>query len=223
MSKGFCYKTLENYNVPRDQLKSFCKYGSKAGYYNISNSRGICNDGQCRAKENFQPIPSTAWQQPAAVRGTWNQVKGLYELNPQSNSCVSWNGRNQEGYDTRPRAPQQHNALPRGRGPLAQLSVSDSSTGPPHSRLGGQSSVGGAPNTCDAKNPVLGLCGNVMGLPPGSPGACVPCVDGCVCFMPGRGVFPHPDGPHPQYCSFGDSVGMCMAKDPNVASPEMRI
>ena len=79
MSKSFCYKTLETYDLPRDQLKSFCKYGSKSGYYNISNTRGICNGGQCRTRENFQPIPSTAWQQPAAVRGTWNQVKGLYE------------------------------------------------------------------------------------------------------------------------------------------------
>ena len=95
MSKGFCYKTLENYDVPRDQLKSLCKYDSKAGYYNISSNRGICNSGQCRTRENFQPTP---WQQPAAVRGTWNQVKGLYELNPQSNSCVSWHGGNRENY-----------------------------------------------------------------------------------------------------------------------------
>ena len=100
MSKSFCYKTFENYNVPRDQVKSFCKSGAKSGYYNISSTRGICNDGQCRVKENFEPIPSTAWQQPAAVRGTWNQVKGLYELNPQSNSCVGWRGGNQEGYES---------------------------------------------------------------------------------------------------------------------------
>lgn len=95
MSKGFCYKTLENYDIPRDQLKSLCKYNSKAGYYNISSNRGICNSGQCRTRENFQPTP---WQQPAAVRGTWNQVKGLYELNPQRNSCVSWRGGNRENY-----------------------------------------------------------------------------------------------------------------------------
>jgi len=88
--KSFCYKTLETYDVPRNQLKSFCKSGAKSGYYNISNTRGICNDGQCRVKENFQPIPASEWQQPAAVRGTWDQVKGLYELNPQTNSCVSY-------------------------------------------------------------------------------------------------------------------------------------
>ena len=62
MSKGFCYKTFETYDVPRNQLKSFCKYGSKAGYYNISNTRGVCNGGQCRTLENYQPTP---WQQPA--------------------------------------------------------------------------------------------------------------------------------------------------------------
>ena len=240
--KSFCYKTLETYDKPRDQLKSFCRDGGNSGYYNISSTRGICNDdGDCRVKENFQsgnqpasknlcqpiayddskgskcksgvcknccgkwtdddpalartfcdlclnaplppvstrtaapcqwtdytcgsesadvpalegercdhvkpkmppsvcrisndkvslrcmtpsvcrggaaydpsgcgwsggtppptqenfqPIPSTAWQQPASVRGTWDQVEGLYELNPQSNSCVSdW--KNREGY-----------------------------------------------------------------------------------------------------------------------------
>ena len=99
--KGFCYKTLENYNVPRDQLKSFCKYNSKSGYYNISNTRGICNNGQCRTRENFQALSSTAWQQPAAVRGNWNQVKGLYELNPQSNSCVSYSAQNPATVGTR--------------------------------------------------------------------------------------------------------------------------
>ena len=52
--KSFCYKTFENYDKPRDQLKSFCKSGAKSGYYNISSTRGICNDGQCRVKENFQ-------------------------------------------------------------------------------------------------------------------------------------------------------------------------
>ena len=116
MSKGFCYKTLETYDLPRDQLKSFCKHGSKPGYYNISNTRGICNDGQCRARENFQAKKSEnqsgpckdrenhCGQYPAAVHANshlsreqqWDQVKGLYELNPQSNSCVSWRG-NQEG------------------------------------------------------------------------------------------------------------------------------
>ena len=92
--KSFCYKTLENYDVPRDQLKSFCKSGEKSGYYNISSTRGICNSGQCRVRENFQPIPATTWQQPAAVRGNWEQVQGLYELNPQTNSCVAYYGRN---------------------------------------------------------------------------------------------------------------------------------
>ena len=96
--KSFCYKTLETYDKPRDQLKSFCRDGGNSGYYNISSTRGICNDdGDCRVKENFQPIPATAWQQPASVRGTWDQVEGLYELNPQTNSCVSdW--KNREGY-----------------------------------------------------------------------------------------------------------------------------
>ena len=242
--KSFCYKTLETYDKPRDQLKSFCRDGGNSGYYNISSTRGICNDdGDCRVKENFQsgnqpasknlcqpiayddskgskcksgvcknccgkwtdddpalartfcdlclnaplppvstrtaapcqwtdytcgsesadvpalegercdhvkpkmppsvcrisndkvslrcmtpsvcrggaaydpsgcgwsggtppptqenfqPIPATAWQQPASVRGTWDQVEGLYELNPQSNSCVGWRGGNQEGYE----------------------------------------------------------------------------------------------------------------------------
>jgi len=96
--KSFCYKTLETYDKPRNQLKSFCKDGGNSGYYNISSTRGICNDdGDCRVRENFQPIPASEWQQPASVRGTWDQVKGLYELNPQSNSCVSdW--KNREGY-----------------------------------------------------------------------------------------------------------------------------
>ena len=119
MSKGFCYKTLETYDLPRDQLKSFCKYGSKSGYYNISNTRGICNNGHCRAqsaRENFQPIPSTEWQQPAAVRGTWNQVKGLYELNPQSNSCVSWRGGNRAPSSNDVKKFQQHGL---GRGGLS--------------------------------------------------------------------------------------------------------
>ena len=63
--KSFCYKTLETYDKPRDQLKSFCKSGGNSGYYNISSTRGICNDGECKVKENFQPLPATAWQQPA--------------------------------------------------------------------------------------------------------------------------------------------------------------
>ena len=42
--KSFCYKTLETYDKPRDQLKSFCRDGGNSGYYNISSTRGICND-----------------------------------------------------------------------------------------------------------------------------------------------------------------------------------
>jgi hypothetical protein len=89
--KSFCYKTLENYNVPRNQLKSICKQPTKSGYYNTSNTRGICNGNSC--KENFlnsrkfPPLQGPGWG-PAMVRGTWDQVKGLYELDPQSNSCV---------------------------------------------------------------------------------------------------------------------------------------
>ena len=117
MSKGFCYKTFENYNLPRDQLKSFCKHNSKSGYYNISNTRGICNNSKQLQRENYQlkksenqSLPcndhkNNCGQHPTAVRTNrhlpweqqWNQVKGLYELNPQSNSCVSWRG-NQENF-----------------------------------------------------------------------------------------------------------------------------
>lgn len=99
--KSFCYKTLENYDIPKNQLESFCapRSSSKSGYYTISNTRAICDNGQCRTRENYH---STPWQQPAAVRGTWDQVKGLYELNPQSNSCVGWRGINQEGYERVP-------------------------------------------------------------------------------------------------------------------------
>ena len=94
--KSFCYKTLGNYNVPRNYLKSVCKQPNKSGYYNISNTRGICNGNSCKVKENFLNSQQGPGWGPAMVRGTWDQVKGLYELDPQSNSCVR--GRRRENY-----------------------------------------------------------------------------------------------------------------------------
>ena len=68
MSKSFCYKTLETYDLPKNQLKSFCTSGSNSGYYNISNTHSIYNDRQLRTRENYRPIwKAKAWQQPAGV------------------------------------------------------------------------------------------------------------------------------------------------------------
>ena len=71
--KSFCYKTLENYNVPRNQLKSICKQPNKSGYYNTSNTRGICNGNSC--KENFlnsRKFPSSTRSRLGTSNGTWN-------------------------------------------------------------------------------------------------------------------------------------------------------
>jgi hypothetical protein len=91
-----CYKTLEQYNSPcpvsfpelgRNCTHSNCPSLNSTGYYNISNTRGICNSDGCSVQTPF--VEKFAQMRPAAVRGTWDQVKGLYELNPQGHSCVN--------------------------------------------------------------------------------------------------------------------------------------
>ena len=92
-----CYKTLEQYNSPcpisfpelgRNCVNSNCpSLKNNSGYYNISNTRGICESAGCSVQTPF--IEKFTQMRPAAVRGTWDQVKGLYELNPQGHSCVN--------------------------------------------------------------------------------------------------------------------------------------
>ena len=91
-----CYKTLQQYNSPcpvsfpelgRNCVNSNCPSLNDFGYYNISNTRGICDSQGCSVQTPF--VEKFAAMRPAQVRGTWDQVKGLYELNPQGNSCVN--------------------------------------------------------------------------------------------------------------------------------------
>ena len=89
-----CYKTLLQYNsscpvsVPSSKcVHSNCPSLNSTGYYNISNTRAICTSDGCVQQTPF--VEKFARMRPAAVRGTWNQVKGLYELNPQGHSCVN--------------------------------------------------------------------------------------------------------------------------------------
>ena len=94
----YCYKTLENYT--RWQRCPPLKQDS--GYYNISNVRGMCSQDGCSlpppTKENF--CQGCSQMKPAAVRGTWDQVQGLNELNPQAGACVQFH---RENYESKPK------------------------------------------------------------------------------------------------------------------------